>query len=67
LLARTTDLKPEENPNGNKTEKEEKKRIYPKGGKKTETEENNNFKSADSPQFQTAAVTPPHPRVNRQS
>ena len=52
-----TNLKPEENPNGNQTEKEAKKRFYPKGGKKTEPEEDNNFKPADSPQFQTNAVT----------
>ena len=36
-----TDLKPEVNPNENKTEKEEQKTFYPKGGKKTEPEENN--------------------------
>jgi hypothetical protein len=41
---------------GNKTEKEEKKSFGGNGGKKTELEEDNNFKSADSPQIQNNAV-----------
>jgi hypothetical protein len=40
-----------------KTEKEEKKRFAWKVGKKTEQEENNIFKPAFSPRFQTGAVT----------
>ena len=42
---------------GNKTEKEEKKRFCWNGGKKTEREEDNNFKLADLPQIQNNAVT----------
>ena len=56
LKARPNDRKPEENPPPKKTEKEEKKRLSDWNvGKKTEQEEDNNFKPAFSPRFQTAA------------
>ena len=58
LKAQPSDRKPEENPSAKKTEKEEKKRLGLKVGKKTEREEDNNFKSALSPHFQLGPVTP---------
>jgi hypothetical protein len=57
LKAQPSDRKPEENPPAKKTEKEEKKRLCLNLGKKTEPEEDNNFKSAFSPRFQPAPVT----------
>jgi hypothetical protein len=56
LKAQPSDRKPEENPPAKKTEKEEKKRLCLNLGKKTEPEEDNNFKSAFSPRFQPAPV-----------
>ncbi len=58
LKARPDDRKPEENPPPKKTEKEEKKRFWWKVGKKTEPEEDNNFKSAFLPRFQLGPVSP---------
>jgi len=55
LKARPNDRKPEQNPPPKKTEKEEKKTFWWNLGKKTEPEEDNNFKPAFSPRFQTAA------------
>ena len=60
LKAEPDKRKPEENPAGNQTEKEEKKRSWWNVGKKTEPEENNKIKPADLPHIQTNAVT--HPR-----
>jgi hypothetical protein len=54
--ARQGERKPEENPAGNKTEKEEKKRSSWNVGKKTQPEENNKIKPADLPHIQTDAV-----------
>jgi len=56
LEAQPSERKPEENPPAKKTEKEEKKGLCLNLGKKTEPEEDNNFKSAFSPRFQTGAV-----------
>jgi len=57
LKARPNDRKPEENPPAKKTEKEEKKRLGLNVGKKTEQEEDNNFKPAFSPRFQPGPDT----------
>jgi hypothetical protein len=55
LKACLHDRKPQENQSAKKTEKEEKKRFWWNLGKKTAQEENNNFKPAFSPRFQTGA------------
>jgi hypothetical protein len=57
LKVRNGERKREENPAGNKTEKEEKKRSCWNPGKKIEPEENNKIKPADLPHIQTNAVT----------
>jgi len=57
LKARPSKRKPEENPEANKTEEEEKKRSRWNPGKKTERQEDNKIKPAFSPRFQTAAVS----------
>jgi hypothetical protein len=49
--------KREENPLPKKTEKEDKKIFFVRRGKKTEREEDRNFKPPESPHFQTAADT----------
>ena len=56
LKAQPSDRKPEENPPPKKMEKEEKKRFGLNVGKKTEPEEDNNFKPAFSPRFQLGPV-----------
>jgi hypothetical protein len=57
LKARPGERKPEENPAGNKPEKEDKTRSCWNAGKKTTPEENNKIKPADLPRIQTAAVS----------
>jgi hypothetical protein len=56
IKARPSELKSEENPEGTRRKKEEKKKFRWNGGKKTEREKDNNFKSADLPQIQNNAV-----------
>ncbi len=56
LKARLGNRKPEENPPAKKKEKEENKSWIERTVNKTEAEEDNNFKLADSPHFQTGAV-----------
>ena len=59
IKARPLDGKPEENPPAKKTEKRREQEILLNLGKKTEPEENNNFKPANSHHIQTAADTRP--------
>jgi hypothetical protein len=65
LKAQPSDRKPEENPPAKKTEKEQKKRFGLNVGKKTEREEDNNFKSAFSPRFQLGPVRLMHVPAKR--
>jgi hypothetical protein len=61
--------KREENPLPKKTEKEEKKIFFARRGKKTEPEEDNNFKPPQLPHFQPGALSAfsvvDHPRGHR--
>jgi hypothetical protein len=56
LKCRSHSGKREENPLPKKTEKEEKKIFFVRRGKKTEPEEDNNFKPPQSPHFQPGAL-----------
>jgi hypothetical protein len=63
LKCRSHSGKREENPLPKKTEKEEKKIFFVRRGKKTELEEDNNFKPPQLPHFQLGGLTgrPVHP------
>jgi hypothetical protein len=57
LKCRSHSGKREENPLPKKTEKEEKKIFFVRRGKKTEPEEDNNFKPPQLPHFQPGALS----------
>jgi hypothetical protein len=58
LKCRSHSGKREENPLPKKTEKEEKKIFFVRRVKKTEPEEDNNFKPPQLPHFQPGALSP---------